>query len=271
MQSLVCEKQHNGLRKVFTTMVREEGMFRPLRGLSAMAAGAGPAHAMYFSALEKTREYLIEYGRMQEHVASGKGIKNRSILINDNENNYLTFLLGFSAIIATMLHDGVMTPAEGNNNISNLNYLLTWNNQLNHFPFLVVKQRMQMCCSPYSTCMGATMGIYRSEGVRAFYRSYFTQLTMNIPFQAAVVTTYSLCQSLLNPNREYNPGIHFVAGAIAGSVGSAVTMPLDVCKTLLNTQEAAVLKQLKQAEVINNIIVKCIILKFVFGINLEFN
>lgn len=71
MQSLVCEKQHNGLRKVFTTMVREEGMLRPLKGLSAMAAGAGPAHAMYFSALEKTREYLVEYGRMQEHVASG--------------------------------------------------------------------------------------------------------------------------------------------------------------------------------------------------------
>ncbi len=64
-----------------------------------------------------------------------------------------------------------------------------------------------------------------------------------------MVTTYSMCQSLLNPNKEYNPYIHFAAGAIAGGVGSAVTMPLDVCKTLLNTQEAGVLKQLRQAEV----------------------
>ena len=112
---------------------------------------------------------------------------------------------------------------------------------------------MQMCCSPYNTCTEATVGIFRAEGVRAFYRSYFTQLTMNVPFQAAMVTSYSVCQSVLNPNREYNPGVHFLAGAVAGAVASLVTMPLDVCKTLLNTQEAGVLKQMKQKEVGNTI------------------
>ncbi len=64
-----------------------------------------------------------------------------------------------------------------------------------------------------------------------------------------MVTSYSLCQSLMNPRKEYNPYVHFIAGAVAGGVGSAVTMPLDVCKTLLNTQEAGVLKQLRQTEV----------------------
>ena len=47
----------------------------------------------------------------------------------------------------------------------------------------VVKQRMQMCCSPYSSCTQAAYSIFRAEGARAFYRSYGTQLTMNIPFQ----------------------------------------------------------------------------------------
>ena len=108
---------------------------------------------------------------------------------------------------------------------------------------------MQMCCSPYTSCSQATLGIFRTEGVRAFYRSYFTQLTMNVPFQAAMVTSYSVCQAVLNPDKEYNPYVHFLAGALAGGVGSAVTMPLDVCKTLLNTQEANVLKQLRQTEV----------------------
>ncbi len=63
------------------------------------------------------------------------------------------------------------------------------------------------------------------------------------------MTSYSLCQSVLNPEKVYNPYIHFLAGAIAGGIGSAVTMPLDVCKTLLNTQEAAVLKQLHKSKV----------------------
>ena len=60
-----------------------------------------------------------------------------------------------------------------------------------------------------------------------------------LKFQAAVVTTYSVCQRTLNPEGLYNPNIHFLAGAVAGGVACAVTMPLDVCKTLLNTQESA--------------------------------
>ena len=107
-----------------------------------------------------------------------------------------------------------------------------------------------MCCSPYSSAASATYGIFRSEGFRAFYRSYTTQLSMNIPFQAVVVTTYTLCQKLLNPEGKYYPVVHFVAGATAGSVACIVTMPFDVCKTLLNTQEAGVLSHLKQAQVV---------------------
>jgi solute carrier family 25 iron transporter 28/37 len=87
------------------------------------------------------------------------------------------------------------------------------------------------------------MSIFRNEGARAFYRSYGTQLTMNVPFQAAVVTTYSVCQKAMNPEGIYNPGVHFLAGAVAGGVACAATMPLDVCKTLLNTQEAGVLSR----------------------------
>ena len=64
-----------------------------------MAIGAGPAHALYFTALEKTRAWTQP--SIGQHAASS-----------------------VSAVVATLLHDAVMTPAE------------------------VVKQRMQMCCSP---------------------------------------------------------------------------------------------------------------------------
>ena len=73
--------------------------------------------------------------------------------------------------------------------------------------------------------------------MRAFYRSYTTQLTMNIPFQATHFVFYELCQDWLNKDRAYKPSSHVISGAVAGAVAAGLTTPLDVCKTLLNTQE----------------------------------
>jgi solute carrier family 25 iron transporter 28/37 len=44
----------------------------------------------------------------------------------------------------------------------------------------------------------------------------------------------------LNKERKYSPLVHVVAGGAAGAASSAITTPLDVCKTLLNTQEKGV-------------------------------
>lgn len=40
----------------------------------------------------------------------------------------------------------------------------------------------------------------------------------------------------LNPSGVYSPLTHVTAGGIAGAVAAAVTTPLDVCKTLLQTR-----------------------------------
>ncbi len=90
MQSLICDRNHTTIRRVLSAMVQEEGMIRPMRGMSAMMLGAGPAHAMYFTALEKIREHLSNRNSVPLHLASG-----------------------ISAVAATMLHDAVMTPADG--------------------------------------------------------------------------------------------------------------------------------------------------------------
>jgi len=60
---------------------------------------------------------------------------------------------------------------------------------------------------------------------------------MNLPFQSLHFIVYELCQDHLNAERHYSPLTHVVSGAIAGGVAAAATTPLDVCKTLLNTQE----------------------------------
>nr|XP_045618519.1 mitoferrin-1-like [Procambarus clarkii] len=127
---------------------------------------------------------------------------------------------------ATLFHDAVMVPAD------------------------VIKQRMQMYNSPYRSCFDCLRKLYRSEGVKAFYRSFTTQLVMNVPFHAIHIVTYEKLQSVMNPEREYNPKAHMVAGAVAGAVAAAVTTPLDMCKTVLNTQETSALVQLQQSRVI---------------------
>ncbi|XP_030637375.1 mitoferrin-2-like [Chanos chanos] len=128
------------------------------------------------------------------------------------------FANGLAGCVATLLHDAVMNPAE------------------------VVKQRMQMYNSPYRGVLDCIGAVWHKEGAGAFYRSYTTQLTMNVPFQALHFMTYEYLQELLNPHRHYNPASHVVSGALAGAVAAAATTPLDVCKTLLNTQESLALQ-----------------------------
>merc|ERR1712142_590326 len=109
--------------------------------------GAGPAHAMYFTCIEMGRELAENNKAIPTHIGEG-----------------------FAAVIATLCHDAVMTPAD------------------------VVKQRMQMCCSPHASSLSCMVTVFKSEGLPAFYRAYPTQLLMNIPFQASLVVTYGLTQ-----------------------------------------------------------------------------
>ncbi|NXY15421.1 MFRN1 protein, partial [Atrichornis clamosus] len=145
--------------------------------------------------------------------------KSLSDILQQGGNSHLAN--GIAGSVATLLHDAVMNPAEA-----------------------VVKQRLQMFNSPYTSVLGCVRTVRRTEGFGAFYRSYTTQLTMNVPFQAIHFITYELLQEHLNPRREYNPRSHIVAGAVAGAVAAAATTPLDVCKTLLNTQENTALSSL---------------------------
>ncbi|XP_005099447.1 mitoferrin-2 isoform X2 [Aplysia californica] len=191
MQCLVPDPKadYRSVADALRKIVRHEGVRNTVRGFSAMAIGAGPAHALYFACYEKFK-----------HVLSG-----------GKQGNH--FAHGCAGCAATLLHDAVMNPAD------------------------VVKQRMQMYGSPYQSTFLCFRDILRTEGAVAFYRSYTTQLSMNIPFQATQFIMYEIMQDYLNHDRNYDPSSHIVAGAVAGAVAAGITMPLDVCKTLLNTQE----------------------------------
>ncbi|CAF1413175.1 unnamed protein product [Rotaria magnacalcarata] len=120
---------------------------------------------------------------------------------------------GLAGCFATLLHDALMVPADA------------------------IKQRLQIYASPYSGAMDCLRKIRQREGLSVLYRSYTTQLTMNIPFHSVHLIVYELLQDELNYERAYDPISHVISGAAAGAIAAGITTPLDVCKTLLNTQE----------------------------------
>ncbi|XP_015585425.1 mitoferrin-2 isoform X2 [Cephus cinctus] len=187
-----------GVGDVLVKMIRQEGFSRPIRGMGAVVVGAGPAHALYFSCYE-----FLKNKMMNQRLPS--------------QFNHLVY--GAAGCVATVLHDGVMNPAE------------------------VVKQRLQMYNSPYKTVTSCMRHVYKTEGLYAFYRSYTTQLAMNVPFQCVHFIAYEFGQSITNPDHSYNPRAHVISGAMAGAIAAATTTPLDVCKTVLNTQQGGVQAQ----------------------------
>lgn len=151
MQSLSPISNGQTIVSTFANMVKNEGLFRPIRGMTAVVAGAGPAHALYFATYEYSKEVVAK--AFPQH----------------NTINYI-----FSAVAATLIHDAISIPSE------------------------VIKQRMQMYASPYYSVMQCCRDIYQREGLRAFYRSYNTQLIMNLPYQALHFTTYEFFQNMVS-------------------------------------------------------------------------
>jgi hypothetical protein len=103
-------------------------------------------------------------------------------------------------------------------------------------PFDVIKQRMQLEGNPFKSVWQCARQLYMEEGLRAFYVSYPTTLTMTVPFTAIQFSTYEAAKKVLNPSNIYSPASHAIGGAIAGATAAALTTPLDVAKTLLQTR-----------------------------------
>lgn len=80
--------------------------------------------------------------------------------------------------------------------------------------------------SPYRDVLSCIRHIYKTEGIFAFYRSYTTQLAMNVPFQGLHFIAYEFGQSIMNPEHTYNPIAHVVSGKFIIISASVVTAKL---------------------------------------------
>lgn len=111
----------------------------------------------------------------------------------------------------------------------------------------VIKQRMQMHNSEFRSVFTCARTVFHNEGLNAFYVSYPTTLTMTVPFTAVQFTVYEYVKRLTNSRNDYSPVSHMVSGGIAGAVAAAVTTPLDVAKTLLQTRGSSSDQEIRSA------------------------
>lgn len=91
----------------------------------------------------------------------------------------------------------------------------------------------------YKSMFDCARYVYRSEGLSAFYVSYPTTLSMTVPFTALQFLAYESISTTMNPTKIYDPMTHCTAGAVAGGFAAALTTPMDVVKTMLQTRGTA--------------------------------
>lgn len=102
-------------------------------------------------------------------------------------------------------------------------------------PFDTVKQRMQL--GYYRNMRHCVKSVFVNEGLRAFYVSLPTTLTMNLPFgMIMVAVNESTRKFLATPGEQLTIASSMISGSIAGAIAAGATTPLDIIKTRLQTQ-----------------------------------
>lgn len=210
------------------SILRREGLRGLYGGVTAVAVGAGPAHALYFAVYEWVKKGLGPGGW------NGPAAPPLA---------HPTLAASLAGATATIVSDGVMTPCD------------------------VVKQRLQVVGSPYSGVADCVARTLAAEGPGAFFKSLRTTLVTNIPFTALHFGTYEAAKGAAADVRDAwlawskrgkggdggsaprslpwwwelvgdEEGLltQLTAGGAAGGVAAAATTPLDVAKTRLQLE-----------------------------------
>eukprot|EP01029_Cantina_marsupialis_P009478 TRINITY_DN2205_c1_g1_i1.p1 TRINITY_DN2205_c1_g1~~TRINITY_DN2205_c1_g1_i1.p1 ORF type:complete len:351 (+),score=84.72 TRINITY_DN2205_c1_g1_i1:110-1162(+) len=151
-------------------------------------------------------------GCVPSHAAYFSIYESAKQILGANKEGHHPIAAGSAGIIATLAHDAIITPMD------------------------VIKQRLQL--GFYNNVPDAMRTIIRTEGLKAFYVSYPITLAMNVPFAALMVAANESSKTILSGGNSENCSmpVYFTSGAIAGAFAGALTNPLDVIKTKLQTQ-----------------------------------
>lgn len=187
-----------------------------LQALSAKEAGQG---TLTFSSLLKRHGFLrlwrgapaVLVGCIPSHAAYFSAYELGKKRFGLGQEGHQPLAAAATGAFATILHDGILTPMD------------------------MVKQRLQL--GYYRGVYDCLRSIVKSEGLHYLWRSLPTTLVMNIPYAAAVVSANESMKQVTIPI--FGPDnmiAYLTSGALAGAFAAAVTCPLDVIKTRLQTE-----------------------------------
>lgn len=114
--------------------------------------------------------------------------------------------------VSTLAHDLVMVPAD------------------------TIKQRMQL---GYYRSAFHCLSRMLATGGGSLYRSLPTTLAMNVPYASLMMMANEGARKVVNPSGEYSLTTFLLCGGFSGAFAAALTTPLDVVKTRLQTQGLA--------------------------------
>ena len=109
-------------------------------------------------------------------------------------------------------------------------------------PFDVVKLRLQVqhhlaTDVTYRNMFDAWFKIWRKKGFKGLFVGFPITLSRDAPFAAIYFSTYEYMKYLQKSDGPLKTPNHLLAGACAGVVACSCTIPLDVVKTRLQTQD----------------------------------
>jgi solute carrier family 25 protein 39/40 len=97
-------------------------------------------------------------------------------------------------------------------------------------PLELVRTKMQSQKQPLSQVWAALANTVRTEGVLGLWKGYAATLYRDVPFSGIYWPCYEFFKGqLLTEDHQF--GATFISGAIAGTVASTATLPMDVIKT----------------------------------------
>ncbi len=96
-------------------------------------------------------------------------------------------------------------------------------------PLELVRTKMQSKKMTFAEVSVAMKTSVRNEGVLSLWRGYTPTLYRDVPFSALYWFCYERLRMLFERPRSFTST--FIAGAVSGTIASAVTLPMDVIKT----------------------------------------
>ncbi|CAO3697772.1 unnamed protein product [Rhizopus microsporus] len=193
-------QKYTSMVQAYKTIFKQEGIMRGLyAGVTPAMIGSIPGTTLYFAVYETTKRTLNEahVPEVLSHLAAG--------LLGD---------LAASVIYvpSEVLKTRLQLQGRYNNPhfVSGYNYRNTWH---------------------------ATKMIVKYDGFGALFHGFRATILRDVPYSAIQFACYEQFKKIAQKRYDQVPmGVDMITGSLAGGIAGAVTTPLDVMKTLLQTQ-----------------------------------